>query len=62
LPADAARVVAIAGLIVVVHVAVVEVHVPGVGGIVLVGSGRPIVVGNSFLLLPSSILRRPEFL
>ncbi len=44
LPADAPHVVVV-GLIVVVHVAIVEIHVPGVDAIVL--SRRPVVVGLS---------------
>ena len=35
----------VVGLIVVVHVAIVEVHVPRVVRIVGVGSGRPVAVG-----------------
>jgi len=39
--------IVVIGLIVVVHVAVVEVHVPGVTGIVNVGSSRPVIAGVS---------------
>ena len=45
LPAHATNVVGI-GLSVVVRVAIVKVHVESVGGVIGVGSGRPIVVGN----------------
>jgi len=45
LPADATNVVGI-GLSVVVRVAIVKVHVESVGGIIGIGSRRPVVVGN----------------
>jgi len=45
LPADTTNVVGI-GLSVVVRVAIVKIHVEGVGGIIGIGSGRPVVVGN----------------
>lgn len=50
---DTTRVVGI-GLIVVVHVAVIQVHVPGVVRVVRLGSSRPVIVAgvnfSAFLL------------
>jgi len=46
-PADATNIVVV-GLIIVVQVAVVEIHVQGVVSIVGIGSRRPVVVGNGF--------------
>ena len=46
MPADTTHTVGVA-LIVVVHVAVVEIHAQGAASVVRVGSRRPIVVGLS---------------
>jgi len=60
-PADTPNIFAI-GLIVVVQVAIVKVHVQSVAGVIGISSGRPIVVGNGFLLLHLSFLQGPDSL
>lgn len=48
--ANATSIVVVVGLIIVVDIAVVEIHVPGIVGVVMVGSTRPIIVRLSLFI------------
>ncbi len=50
--------IVVVGLIVVVHVAIVQIHVPCVAGIVGIGSSRPVVVRLHIHLPTSPFLGR----